>query len=261
MKITIKREQKSNLFEFLPNESNLREAKITFMGGQNPDLFEFLPNESNLREAKITFMREQNPNSVGVLQCAGYLHEVKKPRTPVSGRSNALILKISRVMKLTMIILFSTSMLVSAGLYSQTTRLTLTFSSISYSELFSKIEDQSEFSFAFTGSNFDPNKKIKVDVSQGTLAEILAKVLPDNVTYEIIDRYVVIRNADNNNPLPGRQQKSVSGKVTDSSGNALPGVSVVVKGTTRGIITDAGGSYSLDIIPSDATLLFSFVGM
>lgn len=58
-----------------------------------------------------------------------------------------------------------------------------------------------------------------------------------------------------------QQQKSVSGKVTDSSGSSLPGVSVVVKGTTVGTITDGNGNYSLPNVPENATLLFSFVGM
>jgi hypothetical protein len=58
-----------------------------------------------------------------------------------------------------------------------------------------------------------------------------------------------------------QQQKSVSGKVTDSSGSPLPGVSVVVKGTTNGTITDANGNYSLPNVPANSTLQFSFVGM
>lgn len=57
------------------------------------------------------------------------------------------------------------------------------------------------------------------------------------------------------------QQKQVSGKVTDSSGAPVPGVTVVVKGTTIGTITSATGNYSLTPIPADATLVFSFVGM
>lgn len=57
------------------------------------------------------------------------------------------------------------------------------------------------------------------------------------------------------------QQKPVSGKVTDSLGGTLPGVSVVVKGTTTGTITDANGNYSLSNVPKNATLQFSFVGM
>lgn len=56
-------------------------------------------------------------------------------------------------------------------------------------------------------------------------------------------------------------QNVVSGKVTDSSGAPLPGVTVLIKGTTTGMITDTEGNYSISRVPSDATLVFSFVGM
>lgn len=55
------------------------------------------------------------------------------------------------------------------------------------------------------------------------------------------------------------QDKTVTGNVTDNDGNALPGVSVVVKGTTRGTNTNAQGNFTLSA-PKDAQLLFSFVG-
>lgn len=58
-----------------------------------------------------------------------------------------------------------------------------------------------------------------------------------------------------------QQQKSVTGKVVDSTGSPIPGVSVLVKGTTTGAVTDNDGNFNLSI-PSDAkTLIFSFVGM
>jgi hypothetical protein len=57
------------------------------------------------------------------------------------------------------------------------------------------------------------------------------------------------------------QQKQVTGTVTDAGGNPLPGVSVVVKGTTLGTLTDAAGKYTLTNIPQSATLVFSFIGM
>ena len=63
------------------------------------------------------------------------------------------------------------------------------------------------------------------------------------------------------NEYISQQQKSISGKVTDASGATLPGVSVVVKGTTSGVITDMEGKFSLSNIPDNATLQFSFVGM
>ncbi len=57
------------------------------------------------------------------------------------------------------------------------------------------------------------------------------------------------------------QQVSVSGTVVDDLGNPLPGVTVVVKGTTNGTVTDSDGAYTLRNIPENATLVFSFVGM
>ncbi len=57
------------------------------------------------------------------------------------------------------------------------------------------------------------------------------------------------------------QQLSISGTVTDADGEPLPGVTVVVTGTTNGNITDNNGEYSLSNVPRDAILRFSFVGM
>ena len=56
------------------------------------------------------------------------------------------------------------------------------------------------------------------------------------------------------------QDRSVSGVVKDDSGLELPGVSVVVKGTTRGTTTDGDGKYRLNIPGANTTLVFSFVG-
>ncbi|MDA3930755.1 MAG: SusC/RagA family TonB-linked outer membrane protein [Prolixibacteraceae bacterium] len=57
------------------------------------------------------------------------------------------------------------------------------------------------------------------------------------------------------------QSKQITGKVSDSNGLTLPGVTVVEKGTTNGSITDIDGAYSIAVSSNDATLLFSFVGM
>ncbi len=58
------------------------------------------------------------------------------------------------------------------------------------------------------------------------------------------------------------QTVTISGKVTDASTNEpFPGATVVVKGTTNGTITDFDGNYNITNVPSDATLVFSFIGM
>lgn len=57
------------------------------------------------------------------------------------------------------------------------------------------------------------------------------------------------------------QQKTVRGSITDETGQPLPGVSIVVKGTTNGTITNMDGDYALENVFENATLVFSFVGM
>ncbi|WP_372647315.1 SusC/RagA family TonB-linked outer membrane protein [Draconibacterium sp.] len=57
------------------------------------------------------------------------------------------------------------------------------------------------------------------------------------------------------------QEKSVTGKVFSTSGESLPGVSILVKGTTRGTISDVDGNFSLKDVRSEDILVFSFIGM
>jgi len=57
-----------------------------------------------------------------------------------------------------------------------------------------------------------------------------------------------------------RQESTVTGKVTDESGVAFPGVNIVVKGTANGTVTNAEGNYSIDVPSGSTTLVFSFVG-
>ncbi|WP_114778615.1 SusC/RagA family TonB-linked outer membrane protein [Botryobacter ruber] len=58
-----------------------------------------------------------------------------------------------------------------------------------------------------------------------------------------------------------QQQKSVSGTVTDNSGVSLPGVSVIIKGTSKGTVTSIEGEYTISGVQDSDTLVFSFVGM
>lgn len=60
-------------------------------------------------------------------------------------------------------------------------------------------------------------------------------------------------------PYAFGQDKTVSGKVTDPAGEPLPGVNVVVKGTTRGVVSDMDGNYTISA-PTGSTLVFSYIG-
>lgn len=178
----------------------------------------------------------------------------------------AWLRKTLRVMKLTFFIVLITSMLVSAGSYSQSTKLNLKFKEIPIGQLLTEIERQTEFRFAYSKSKLDPNAMVSIDAKDEKLEQILEKILNNNnLTYTIFDRYVVI--TDKNSGIPsgfssnGVQSLPVRGTVRNNAGEPLTGVSVAIKNSTTGTITDQDGKFSIGNVPSGSTLVFSFVGM
>jgi len=171
--------------------------------------------------------------------------------------------QIFRIMKLTVILLFGSLMAMSASTYSQNTKLNLSAKNSSLIDIFRQIEDQSEFYFYFKKEDLKSKDPVSVELKDALVTEVLDQVLAKTgLEYKIIDRYVVVKEKGTADPaMTMQQQKKVTGKVTDSSGASLPGVSIVVKGTTTGVITDNNGNYSLANIPENGTLQFSFVGM
>ena len=166
-----------------------------------------------------------------------------------------------RTMKLTLfVVLLSTIQILANSVYSQSTKFTLDRENVTIENVLGTIEDQSEFYFLYNGKLVDVTQKVNIKVEKQNLENTLNELLRNtNITYNIYDRQVVLSPVGAGETI--QQQKSVSGKVTDSTGSPLPGVSVVIKGTTTGTITDGNGNFSLSNIPENATLQFSFVGM
>ena len=166
-------------------------------------------------------------------------------------------------MKLTMIFLLVALIHVSASVYSQQTKLSISIQNASVKEVLKQIEDQSDFFFLYKNENIDVNRIVTVDIKEKSIEYLLDQVFKGTtVSYEVVNRQIVLIDKGKGNfNLPNQQQKSITGKVTDSSGGVLPGVSVVIKGTTIGTITDGNGKFSISNVPEKATLLFSFVGM
>ena len=168
-----------------------------------------------------------------------------------------------RIMKLTVILLLGSMVAMSATTYSQNTRLNVSSKNASLIDIFRNIEDQSEFYFYFNKEEVKSKEAVSVEMKDALINDILDQVLANTgLEYKIIDRYVVVKLKGSADPVVAMQVlHKVSGKVTDLSGVTLPGVSVVVKGTTNGTITDVGGNYSITNIPENSVLVFSFVGM
>ena len=176
--------------------------------------------------------------------------------------ANQILLK----MKLTLcIILFSFLGAIASESYSQTTKLSLDLKNSTVKEALGAIENQSEFFFLYSEKIIDVNRNVNIEVDRSTIEKILDKIFEGTtVNYTVKGRQIVLTTPEANlfdTSSATQQQKSVSGKITDSSGASIPGVSVVIKGTSTGTITDTNGSYSLSNVPSDATIVFSFVGM
>lgn len=175
---------------------------------------------------------------------------------------NRVLLKLWKIMRLSVFfLLLFVAQTFATATYSQQTRLTLKMQGAKVIDVLGKIEDESQFYFLFNQKLVDVERRVDVDVKNESVEKILNSIFGNtNVSYILKDRQIVLTTATPEMEV-SQQQKSVSGKVTDSSGASLPGVSVVVKGTTKGTITDADGNYSLTNVPENATLQFSFVGM
>jgi TonB-linked SusC/RagA family outer membrane protein len=117
----------------------------------------------------------------------------------------------------------------------------------------------------FYESNLVDNKRVPVPAeTAATLAERLAMVLPAaNLQFkELHTNYFVVTSRPASaagTTAVAPQNVPVSGRVTDATGEALPGVTVLVKGTTTGTSTGADGSFSLSV-PENSTLVFSSIG-
>lgn len=174
-----------------------------------------------------------------------------------------------RIMKLTFLFLVVGLMQLSASVYSQTTKLSLEMRNAKVAEVLDAIEKQSEFRFAYSPGLIDLDRKVTVDIQDKTIDESLKVIFAGtNVEFGVFDRHILLYPeslSPDAEPVvshaTGQQQRTVSGTITDESGQPLPGVTVVIKGTTQGTVTNADGEYSLTNIPEDATLQFSFVGM
>ncbi|OFY00197.1 MAG: SusC/RagA family TonB-linked outer membrane protein [Bacteroidetes bacterium GWF2_42_66] len=165
-------------------------------------------------------------------------------------------------MRLTFLLIVSGLLEVSASVYSQQTKLSMSLNNVTLEDAFRKIEDSSNFVFFYNADQVQLDQRVSLNAENKSIDEILTDLLKDKaISYKVTDRRIVLYPEDAANPLVSQQSLTVKGKVTDSSGAPLPGVTVIVKGTTQGMITDTNGNYSLANVPIDATLVFSFVGM
>lgn len=165
------------------------------------------------------------------------------------------------IMRISLFLILFSAFQVWAGLsYSQSTRLSLNMKNSTVKDVLNQIEEQSEFYFLYNNQLIDVDRKVSLQVQNEKIEGILSKLFEDNnVNVLIRDRHIIL--TPSTAEAVQSQQKAITGKVSDSRGAGLPGVSIVIKGTNVGTVTDIDGNYKLSSITPETVLSFSFIGM
>lgn len=134
-------------------------------------------------------------------------------------------------------------------------RLSLNVKDESLQQVLKKIQQLAKVNFTYKSVDVASPEKVSLSVRDRELKYVLNSLLaPAGLEYAVANKYIVIRKKAH-----VVQDVDIKGKVTSSDGEALPGASVVVKGTTIGTTTDADGSFALRA-PDDGILVVSFIG-
>ena len=165
------------------------------------------------------------------------------------------------IMKLTVFfICLSVLGSIAAETYSQNSNISLNLNQESIKNALKEIENTTNYYFLYNNNLVNVDKKVSIKIDNKNIETVLDQLFAgENVKYTILDRQIVITPATGITSVPV-SQATVTGKVTDNSGEPLPGVTVLVKGTVKGTITDFEGKYSIETSPDDV-LVFSFIGM
>ncbi|MGV8139692.1 MAG: carboxypeptidase-like regulatory domain-containing protein [Mangrovibacterium sp.] len=180
---------------------------------------------------------------------------------------NALLKKIWRTMKLTGLFMLISFIAISAGTYSQNAHFSFTIENGTLHELFLYLEQNSNFRFAYNKSDLDDMQRVSYKFQNESVEQILDRVLDtEKLSFSVKNEYIIItskRGIERGpiNTYTNQPKSTVSGIVTGFSGASIPGVTVTIKGTEMGTVTDADGKYILKNVPESAVLVFSFVGM
>lgn len=197
---------------------------------------------------------------------------MKKNYVQFSFQRRAL-LKYIFIMKAVWILVFASVIQGVAGntlTYAQSTTFDLNLKDVTLETVLWSIEKQTEFDFFYNSEDVKGIAGISITRKNANAEEILSEILRGtDLTYEIVHKAIIIKKSAGKVPIPVTsedqieqqpQKKEIKGKVTDTKGESIPGVTVIVKGTTIGSVTDFDGNFSINVPLNTETLSVSFVG-
>jgi TonB-linked SusC/RagA family outer membrane protein len=183
--------------------------------------------------------------------------------------SNPTLKKLIMELKIAiLIIVVGVSNVFATPTYSQVAKVSLDMKNRSLEQVMDEIESQSEFYFIFNQKQIDVNRTVDIQADNRLITDILPELFKGtNVNYVVFDKKILLTTdpiennllaiASTNEP----QQKQITGTITEKNGTPMPGVNVVVTGTTQGTLTDGAGKYSIEVPQGSKSLTFSFTGM
>lgn len=167
------------------------------------------------------------------------------------------------VMRTTMfLILFSAFSSYAVNNYAQTKQLSVSLERAQLKKVFKEIERQSEFYFMYNDAQLDVKQQVSINATGADIYQILDKVLEGkDIDYKVIEKQIVLTPKTVKSPsVIDQQDRKVSGTVVNEEGVPLPGVNITIKGTNKGVTTDADGKFVIEIEDESVVLVFSFVG-
>lgn len=150
-------------------------------------------------------------------------------------------------------------------------RISVEFKQLTAQQILDQLEGKSKVKFIYNASIFTDNTRIDYRANNTPLEDILSDILrPKSITFEaskdqIVLRKVATQQGFDTSPLKKETfsvpLRIIQGNVSDENNDPIPGVSVVIKGTTKGTTTGIDGNYQLDVEQTNNTVLvFSLVG-
>ncbi|MFD2035130.1 TonB-dependent receptor [Belliella marina] len=181
-------------------------------------------------------------------------------------KNKSSFLNAKLIVVLTVLLLFGHSSAKAFDLMSN--QITVSIESGTLLELFTEIEAKSEYLVVYNENLIsEVNKKqVNLKVKNQDVLEVLKKAsIAYGFDYEISGRQIVIKEALENKEkarnitFTQREDRTVNGVIKDEAGEPLPGVSILVKGTTRGTTTDIDGGFSIRVEDTDI-LVVTYIG-
>ena len=173
------------------------------------------------------------------------------------GLSKKMLLR----MKLTLVLLCCMFMQSFASLYAQS--ITLKKRNASLEEVIWELKEKTKLTFLYSDEDVSAVKGIDLDVKDLGVDAVLEQCLAGTgLGYVKTNDAIIVRKVEELEQSPQQKMRRITGKVTDENGDPLPGVGILIQGTTMGVASDVEGNYALDCPDMEnLTLLFSFVGM